>query len=145
MKRALRNHMPDISDDNLEALVRVGAGAPGHALEFAALDLAQLEDSMRAIIQSGDTQNMHRSALASALSLKAAQPRYEAFLRRAPQVIAEHARGTDAAFVAPVIDAWHAASNLAARAVGLTLDKQSVVLQMGSLLASLHAHKHIGN
>jgi DNA polymerase III subunit delta' len=30
---------------------------------------------------------------------------------------------------------------LAARAVALTLDKQSVVFQMGSLLASLQTHR----
>jgi DNA polymerase III subunit delta' len=145
MARALRTHLPDISDHNLNALVRVGAGAPGHALVFADLDLARLEDCMKAIIESGDPQNTDRSALAQELSLKAAQPRYEAFLRRAPHVIAEHARNTEASEVAPVIDAWHAASNLAGRAIGLTLDKQSVVLQMGSLLASLQAHKHPRN
>jgi DNA polymerase-3 subunit delta' len=136
--------MPDMSDQNLDALIRVGAGAPGHALEFADLDLASLEASMQTIIQTGDPQNSHRSGLANDLSLKAAQRRYEAFLRRAPQVIADHARNTNAANVAPAVDAWHAASNLAARAIGLTLDKQSVVLQMGSLLASLQAHKHTG-
>lgn len=142
MERALRNHMPDISDHNLLALARVGAGAPGHALEFADLDLASLEASMQAILQTGDPQNLHRSTLAAELSLKAAQPRYEAFLRRVPQVIAEQARRAEAASVAPVIDAWHTANSLAGRAVGLTLDKQSVVFQMGSLLASLQAHKH---
>ncbi len=142
MARALQAHLPDIGDQALQALVKVGGGAPGHALEFADLDLASLEASMQAILETGDPQNQHRSALATELSLKAAQPRYEAFLRRAPQVIAEQARQTDAASVAPMIDAWHAASSLAGRAIGLTLDKQSVVFQMGSLLASLQAHKH---
>jgi DNA polymerase III subunit delta' len=145
MALALRANMPDIDDQNLDALIRVGAGAPGQALEFADLDLASLETAMQAIIQSGDPNNAYRSAMANALALKAAQPRYEAFLRRAPQLIAAQARACAAADVSPALDAWKAASSLAGRAVALSLDKQSVVFQMGSLLASLQTHKQSGN
>jgi DNA polymerase III subunit delta' len=96
---------------------------------------------MASIIETGDRSNQTRTALADKLSLKAAQPRYEAFLRRVPQLIAEHARSRDAETVLPAIEAWEAANTLAARAIGLTLDKQSIVFQMGSLLASLQTHK----
>jgi DNA polymerase-3 subunit delta' len=95
---------------------------------------------MTSILRTGDRDNALRNGLADRLSLKAAQPRYEAFLRRAPSLIAEYTRKLDATQVRNGVAAWEAASGLAARAIALSLDKQSVVFQMASLLASIQAH-----
>ncbi len=141
MAAALREIAPETSQADIGALVRAGNGAPGQALDFMGLDMGALEDAMTSIIASGDKSNELRSGLADKLALKAAQPRYEAFLRRAPALIADTARQMDSASALPATDAWHKASALAVRAVALSLDKQSVVLQMGSLLASLQPHK----
>jgi DNA polymerase III subunit delta' len=141
MSTALREAAPEANNDDIKTLVEVGNGAPGQALEFLGLDLRKLEDAMASIIQTGDRSNAIRSSLADQLALKAAQPRFEAFLRRAPALIANRARAMPAADVQAAADAWQAASSLAGRAVALSLDKQSVVLQMGALLASLQPHK----
>ncbi len=141
MVAALRIATPEMDDAALNILARAGGGSPGQALEYSGLDMEKLESSMASIIASGDPSNAVRSGMAAQLSLKAGQARYEAFLRRAPQIIAEHARQRDAHSVKPALDAWDAATSLAQRAVGLSLDKQSVVLQMGSLLASLQTNK----
>jgi DNA polymerase III subunit delta' len=141
MAAALRATAPEASNDDIATLVRVGNGAPGQAIDFLGLDLRKLEDAMTSIIQTGDRSNALRSALAEQLALTAAQPRYEAFLRRAPALIAETARQQDASGALAATEAWRAASSLAGRAVALSLDKQSVVLQIGSLLASLQPHK----
>jgi DNA polymerase-3 subunit delta' len=141
MTSALREAAPDASNDDIAILVKAGRGAPGQALDFMGLDIGRLEDSMTSIIHTGDRSNELRSALAEQLSLKAAQSRYEAFLRRAPAIIAENARMMDASAVLNATEAWSAASALASRAIALSLDKQSVVFQMGSLLASLQPHK----
>jgi DNA polymerase-3 subunit delta' len=95
---------------------------------------------MMLILRTGDRDNALRSGLADRLALKAAQPRYEAFLRRAPSLIAEYTRKLDATQASNGVAAWEAANGLAARAIALSLDKQSVVFQMGSLLASIQAH-----
>ncbi len=142
MNAAISQLAPDLDDSARAALVRAGAGAPGQALDFLGLELDQLEADMNAIIETGDRSNGIRSALAGKLSLKASQARYEAFLRRAPQLIAEYARSMDVYSVAPAIDAWEAANALASRAIALSLDKPSVVLQMGTLLASVQIQKH---
>jgi DNA polymerase III subunit delta' len=139
MDEALLNALPELDNTARAALIRAGAGAPGQAMDFIGLELEKLEADMAAIIQTGDRDNAIRSALSGKLSLKAAQPRYEAFLRRVPQVIAEHARSQNAREVAKTIDAWEAASALASRAVALSLDKPAIVLQMGALLASVYA------
>lgn len=140
MANVLHRAVPEVSADEVQALIRLGNGTPGQALDFLGLDLKEIEDTMTSILRTGDRDNALRSGLADRLALKAAQPRYEAFLRRAPSLIAEYTRQLDATQVRNGVAAWEAASGLAARAIALSLDKQSVVFQMGSLLASIQAH-----
>lgn len=140
MASVLQRAAPEVGADELQALIRLGNGTPGQALDFLGLDLQEIEDSMLSILRTGDRDNALRNGLADKLALKAAQPRYEAFLRRAPSLIAEYTRKLDAAQVSNGVIAWEDASELAARAIALSLDKQSVVFQMGSLLASIQAH-----
>ncbi len=141
MAAALTQILPEMGAESRIVLAQASGGSPGLAIEFAGLDLASLEADMAAIIKTGDRSNAMRSALAGKLSLKTGQARYEAFLRRAPQVIAERARIMDVAALPAALEAWEAANVLASRAIAVSLDKQSVVLQMGSLLASLQTHK----
>jgi DNA polymerase III subunit delta' len=141
MLSALAQILPEMEAETRDVLAQASVGSPGLAMEFAGLDLAALEADMAAIIKTGDRSNALRVALAAKLSLKAGQARYEAFLRRVPQLIAEQARNMDIASLPAALEAWEAANVLAARAIGVSLDKQSVVLQMGSLLASLQKHK----
>ncbi|RRQ52174.1 DNA polymerase III subunit delta' [Sphingorhabdus wooponensis] len=140
MAHILQRAAPEVSADQMQALIRLGNGTPGQALDFLGLDLKEIEDAMMAIVRTGDRDNALRSNLADKLALKAAQPRYEAFLRRAPSLIAEYTRKLDATQTSNGVAAWEAASGLAARAIALSLDKQSVVFQMGSLLASIQTH-----
>jgi DNA polymerase-3 subunit delta' len=140
MTNVLHRAVPEVGADELQALIRLGNGTPGQALDFLGLDLKEIEDAMMSILRTGDRDNALRSGLADRLALKAAQPRYEAFLRRAPSLIAEHTRKLDATQARNGVAAWEAASELAARAIALSLDKQSVVFQMGGLLASIQAH-----
>jgi DNA polymerase III subunit delta' len=140
MAHILQRAAPEVSADELQTLIRLGNGTPGQALDFLGLDLKEIEDAMTAIVRTGDRDNALRSNLADKLALKAAQPRYEAFLRRAPSLIAEYTRKLDATQTSNGVAAWEAASGLAVRAIALSLDKQSVVFQMGSLLASIQTH-----
>ena len=141
MSTILQRAAPEVNAAEIGALIRLGNGTPGQALDFLGLDLKEIEDAMTSILRTGDRDNGLRSGLAEKLALKAAQPRYEAFLRRAPALIAEYTRTLDASRVSAGVVAWEAASSLAARAIALSLDKHSVVFQMGSLLASIQAHK----
>src|SRR3546814_10424876 len=84
---------------------------------------------MRDLAAKGDPTNARRSQLAQSLSLKAAQPRYEAFLARAPSLIAEQARQRSGAALAEALRLWERASALAGSATRLSLDPQSVVFE----------------
>ena len=87
------------------------------------------DESLTAIANEGDPDNVRRLGLSRALATKAARPRYEAFLERAPAFIAARARHSRHGL--PVaIKAWEDARQLAASAIPLSLDPATVVFEM---------------
>lgn len=139
MADILRTQLPDARDDEIEALVRAGDGSPGRALGYAGIDMAALDGVMKAIARDGDRTNAHRSKLAKALALKAAQPRYEAFLDRAPSFIAEASADRSGDALKMALDAYDGARALAISARALSLDQQATVYEMAGLVAKLAA------
>lgn len=141
MERFLRAALPKLSDQERTALILAAEGSPGRALTMNDLDLGDIAGQLASIYHGGDGSGRKGAQLAQKLSLKAANDRYLAFLEQAPAYFAAIARQRELRDVAPVIDAWREASDLAASAVPLTLDKQSVVFRMARLLAGLSPHK----
>jgi DNA polymerase-3 subunit delta' len=141
MRAALRQSLPDVEEDELADLVAAGDGSPGRALRFAGLDVAGLDSAIESIIRSGDPDNGERVALARALALKAAQPRYEIFLERLPSRIAAEARGRSGQALADTVALWEKARALAGSAVRLSLDPQATVFELAGLLASLNTER----
>jgi DNA polymerase-3 subunit delta' len=137
MTSALEQLLPDAEEEEIAGLVRVGEGAPGRALAWRGLDVAALDEAMDALVRDGDPTNGRRSALASTLSLKSAQPRYEAFLARAPSRIAVAARSLSGAALAQALDLYARASTLATAAPRQSLDPQSTVFELAGMLAAL--------
>lgn len=133
----LRAQLPDATAIEIDALVRAGEGSPGRALGFAGLDLAALETDMVALAERGDASNAVRSRLAKLLGAKAAQQRYEAFLERAPSFIAERAKPLQGEGLRTALDAYQAARELSAAAMGLSLDASATVFEMSGLIARL--------
>lgn len=137
MRQALLQALPQAGIAEIDALVRSGRGLPGQAMTLAGMDFAAIEAIADDIVRSGDPTNKLRHKLAETLSVKNAQASYEAFLRFVPVRVAAIARSMDAGTAIGAVGAFHEADRLAARAIGLTLDKQAVLLQMGNLLAGL--------
>ncbi len=137
MARALGVALPDAKAAEIAGLVRSGDGAPGRAVRHAGLDVAALDAAMAALIREGDPHNAGRVALAQALGLKAAQPRYEAFLGRVPGHIAGAARLRRGAALGEAIALWERARALAESAVALSLDPQATVFELAGMLAAL--------
>lgn len=133
----LRRVDPSLGDEEIATLVEAGEGSPGRALRFAGLDVRGLDNTIAAIATDGDRDNARRSALGRALSGKAAQPRYEAFLDRVPAFIARAARARSGPALAATLDANVRARDLAGSALGLSLDPQATVWEMAGLLAGL--------
>ena len=141
MESFLSDRLPDLGASERSALILASEGSPGRALAMHGLDMADITQQLGTIYREGDRSGRLGSALAQKLSLKAANERYLAFLEQAPAYFAAIARERPPSNVVPVIDAWREATDLAARAIPLTLDKQSVVFRMARLLAGLSTHR----
>jgi DNA polymerase-3 subunit delta' len=137
MTSALRAAIPEAPAAEIDELVKVGQGSPGRALAFRGLDIDKLDSAMKALASQGDPTNARRVKLAAELSPKSAQGRYEAFLARAPSFIAMHARDCRGSALAHALAQWERARDLSGNASRLSLDPQSVVFELGGMLASL--------
>lgn len=137
MRVVLRRELPEADPIELDALVKAGEGAPGQALRFAGLDIGALDTALETMARTGDPSNMIRITTAKSLALKAAQPRYEAFLERAPAFIAARAKNRRGAALDQALDLWSKARDLAGGAIGLSLDPQATAFQLGSYVAAL--------
>jgi DNA polymerase-3 subunit delta' len=141
MASALRAALPDADEAEILSLVEVGEGAPGRAVAFRGLDIAALDQAMRALAREGDPANARRAGLAQSLAGKAAQPRYEAFLARAPALIAAAARSRRGPALAEALTLWERATDLASAARRHSLDPQSIVFELAGMLAALAPHQ----
>jgi DNA polymerase-3 subunit delta' len=137
MAAALAAALPDAGAGEIETLVRIGEGAPGRAIAWRGLDVEALDRAMAALVAGGDPANAGRAALAQSLALKSAQPRYEAFLARAPARIAAEARKRKGPALADALKLWEHAFALAGSAQRLSLDPQSTVFELAGMLAAL--------
>lgn len=137
VRAVLRAQDPAIAPDEIEPLVRAGKGAPGRALRFAGLDIADIERMLVSMAAGGDPGNRQRLILAKALSNKTARPRYEAFLERVPAFIAETARKRSGPELGEAIEHWEAARKLAGGAIILSLEPGSVAFELAGHVAAL--------
>lgn len=122
--------------EDVAALANAADGAPGQALQFAGLDIASIDAQIERLATQGDRTNALRSQLAKNLGTKAAQPRYEAFLARAPRRIAVAARG-GGPHMAGRIALWGEARRIADLAQRQSMDPQITVFELAGLVASL--------
>lgn len=137
MAAVLADILPDTDPDERAALVRIGEGAPGRAIGYAGLDLGAIDAAVEAIGRDGDPMLTRRAALARALSPKAAQPRYEAFLDRVPTVIARMTALRVGGELRAALDAYDEARRVAAAARSLSLDAQGTVYELTGIVARL--------
>jgi DNA polymerase-3 subunit delta' len=137
MTSALQGALPDADSSEIQALSEAGQGSPGRAIAFRGLDIAALDETLNELLAKGDASNTRRSQLAQSLSLKAAQPRYEAFLSRAPSVIAVAAKTRRGPALAQALALWERASELAGSATRLSLDPQVVTFELAGMVAAL--------
>lgn len=128
---------PGLSPADRAGLIPLAAGSAGRAMDFAELDLAPLAQEAIAILRSGDPDNARRSKLASALALKAAAPRYAAFLDMVPSLIAGEARTAEGTRRLRAAEAYEQARETAGLAPRLSLDPAATVFALGTIMAGV--------
>lgn len=134
----LERAAPELDDDDRATLVRIAEGAPGRALRFAEGGIAALEEQIADLAVTPRAAAPAKAlALARSLAGKANAARYEAFLELAPAMLARAARTRSGPALARTIGDWEAATSLAAGAVALSLDPQSVAFELAGRVAAL--------
>ncbi|MFT3976189.1 MAG: AAA family ATPase [Sphingomonas bacterium] len=137
VREVLCEQAPSLRGEELEILVRAAAGSPGRALRYVGLDLGVIDTALTLIARTGDRGNAERAKLAKALSTKAAQPRYEAFLDRAPEFIAQQAPHRAGDELRAALDAYEEAQLIAGAARRLSLDAGGTVFELAGVVARL--------
>lgn len=137
MTLALRGLYPGADQSEISEMLGSGEGSPGLAVQRRGLAVADLDADMHRLAQGGDPHNRIRSALASKLALKAAQPRYELFLGRVVRHIAAATRTRRGDALAHALGLYVRARDLASDAIPLSLDPAAVTFELAGLLAGL--------
>jgi len=137
MAAILAEQAPHLDDMTRAVVLAVAAGAPGAAMSVIETDVPGIDAALREIAVTGDPFNVLRLDLAGKLALKAALPRYEAFLRRAPAFIASQARTRSGPALAVAVEAWEKARQLADVAIPQSLPAESVVFEIAGRVATL--------
>jgi DNA polymerase III subunit delta' len=137
MTAMLAEHAPELDDMTRAVVIAVAGGAPGAALSVIEADVPGIDAALREIAATGDPYNVLRLDLSGKLALKAALPRYQAFLARAPAFIAAQARTRTGEGLATAIDAWEKARQLADVAIPQSLPQESVVFEIAGRVAAL--------
>ena len=133
----LRRDAPQADDLTREAAIAAAGGSPGAAIEFVELDLAALYALMREIAERGDPDFARRGRLAETIGTRPDRRRQLAAIDLARAVAASRMPHTPVAAI-PALAAAHADLNrLAAQAPTYNFDPGLLVMEIGTLLASL--------
>jgi DNA polymerase-3 subunit delta' len=135
----LRREAPQADQAMRDAAITAAGGSPGVALDFVELDLGTLHALMREIAERGDADFARRGKLAEAMGARPDRKRQLAAIDLARAVVAARMGGTPVAAL-PALTRTHAALNrLAAQAPTYNFDHGLLVMEIGTLLASLAA------
>ncbi|MES2291012.1 MAG: DNA polymerase III subunit delta' [Pseudomonadota bacterium] len=137
MASVLAAEAPHLDEMTRAVVIAVANGSPGAALSVIEADIPGIDAALREIATTGDPHNVVRLDLAGKLALKAALPRYEAFLRRAPAFIATQAKTRSGDALATAVAAWESARHLADVAIPQSLPAESVVFEIAGRVAAL--------
>ena len=137
MRKALNAHDSGASDEEMGALIALGAGSPGHALHFSQLGMDKVHDLMQKIADSGDRSQALRLQLGKALIGKANKEKLAAFIDYAPIFAAQVSRERKGRGLGAAISAWEELVSLSEQAPTYNFTPETLVYQIGGLLARL--------
>lgn len=133
----LRRSCPQADAAVREAAIAAARGSPGAALEFVELDFGELYRVMREIAREGDADFARRGKLAEAMGARPDRRRQLAAIDLARAVVAARMAETPTGAIPALSDAHAELVRLAAQAPTFNFDPGLLVMEIGTLLASL--------
>lgn len=135
----LQREVPQADQAARAAAVAAAGGSPGAALEFIELDLGAMHRLMLEIAQNGDPDFERRGRLSEAMGARPDRRRQLAAIDLARAVLAERMEHIDRARIPALSDTHAELVKLAAQAPTFNFDAGLLVMEIGTLLASLAA------
>jgi DNA polymerase-3 subunit delta' len=141
----LRRETPEADAPTRAAAIAASAGSPGAALDFVGLGLGDLHRLMEELVRAGDPDFARRGALAEAIGARPDRKRQLAVIDLARSVVTNAMRDVERPAIPALADAHSELCRLAAQAPTYNFDPGLLVMEIGSLLATLgdprgHAH-----
>jgi DNA polymerase III subunit delta' len=137
LDRILQHEASHVDAATRRAAIAAAAGSPGAALEFVSLDLAEIYGLMSAIAENGDPGFARRGKLAEALGSRPDRRRQMAALDLARAVATERMRSGPRSALPTLADTHAELVRLTAQAPTYNFDAGLLVMEIGTLLASL--------
>lgn len=135
----LQREAPRADAATREAAIAAAGGSPGVALEFVELDLGEIHRLMREIAEAGDPDFKRRGKLADAMGARPDRRRQLAAIDLARAVTAGRMERTSPHAIPALSDTHAELVRLAAQAPTYNFDPGLLVMEIGTLLASLAA------
>jgi len=133
----LRREAPQADAAVRGAAIAAASGSPGVALEFVTLDLGEIHRLMGEIAENGDPDFARRGKLAETIGARPDRKRQLAAIDLARAVTAARMHDTSLVDVPALTDTHAELVRLAAQAPTYNFDPGLLVMEIGTLLASL--------
>lgn len=133
----LRREAPQADEAARTAAIAASGGSPGAALDFVEMDLGKLHALMEEIARRGDATLERRGALAEAMGARPDRRRQMAAIDLARAVAANAMADVDRQAIPALVETHNRLNRLAAQAPTYNFDPGLLVMEIGSLLASL--------
>ena len=133
----LQREAPRADPAMREAAIAAAGGSPGAALEFVEMDLGEVHRLMREIAEKGDPDFKRRGRLAEAIGARPDRKRQLAAIHLARAVAAGRMESSPRGAIPALSDTHAELVRLAAQAPTYNFDAGLLVMEIGTLLASL--------
>lgn len=133
----LRRNTAQADETTRQAAIAAAGGSPGAALEFVALELGEIHRLMQEIAERGDPDFARRGRLAEAMGARPDRRRQLAAIDLARAVVAGRMQVAPRAAIPALADTHAELVRLAAQAPTYNFDAGLLVMEIGTLLASL--------
>lgn len=145
MERILARESPQAGSEIREAAIAAANGSPGAAIDFVELDLGRVHALMKQVAERGDPDFSLRGQLASAMGARPSREKQLAAIELARAVVAERMQGVSGKQIPSLVDTHSELVKLAGQAPTYNFDAGLLVMEIGTLLASLAASREAAN
>lgn len=141
MDAVLARESPQASGEMRAAAIAAASGSPGAAIDFVELDLGKIHTLMEQIAKEGDADFSLRGRMAGAMGTRPSREKQLAAIELARAVVSARMTGVSQAEIPAMVDAHGALVRLSAQAPTANFDAGLLIMEVGTLLASLAASR----